>query len=47
MLEAVGHPVRTLERIALGPLRLKDLKPGQHRRLSPAEVESLWKNHRS
>jgi 23S rRNA pseudouridine2605 synthase len=47
MLEAVGHPVQTLERIALGPLRLKDLKPGQHRRLSPAEVESLWKNHRS
>jgi 23S rRNA pseudouridine2605 synthase len=47
MLEAVGHPVHTLERIAFGPLTLKGLKPGDHRRLTPAEVERLWKNHRS
>jgi 23S rRNA pseudouridine2605 synthase len=47
MLEAVGHPAQTLERIAFGPLTLKGLKPGDHRRLTPAEVERLWKNHRS
>jgi 23S rRNA pseudouridine2605 synthase len=46
MLEAIGHPVQKLERIAFGPLVLKDLQPGKHRRLSPAEVEQLWKNHR-
>jgi 23S rRNA pseudouridine2605 synthase len=46
MLEAVGHPVQTLERIAFGPLTLKGLKPGDHRRLTPNEVERLWKNHR-
>ena len=46
MLEAVGHPVRELERIALGPLRLRGLEPGEHRELSPAEVERLWKNQR-
>jgi 23S rRNA pseudouridine2605 synthase len=46
MLEAVGHPVTELERTNLGPLSLKDLKPGKHRRLTPAEVERLWKNHR-
>jgi len=46
MLEAVGHPVAELERVALGPLRLKGLQPGEHRRLTPAEVESLWKNQR-
>jgi 23S rRNA pseudouridine2605 synthase len=41
MLETVGHPVRTLERVAFGPLRLGSLEPGEHRRLSPAEVERL------
>jgi 23S rRNA pseudouridine2605 synthase len=46
MLEAVGQPVIALERVALGPLRLGALKPGAHRKLSPAEVERLWKNHR-
>jgi 23S rRNA pseudouridine2605 synthase len=46
MLEALGHPVTELERVALGPLRLKGLHPGDHRRLTPAEVERLWKNHR-
>ena len=44
MLEAVGHPVVALERTALGPLRLRNLRPGEHRRLTPAEVETLWKN---
>jgi 23S rRNA pseudouridine2605 synthase len=47
MLEAVGHPVVELERTALGPLRLQGLGRGEHRRLTPAEVESLWKNQSS
>jgi 23S rRNA pseudouridine2605 synthase len=41
MLEAVGHPVRDLQRVAFGPLRLGDLAAGAVRRLSPAEVETL------
>jgi 23S rRNA pseudouridine2605 synthase len=41
MLEAVGHPVRALERVAFGPLRLGGLEPGEHRALSPAEIERL------
>ena len=46
MLEAIGHPVRELERVRLGPLGLGDLGPGQYRQLTPAEVERLWKNQR-
>jgi 23S rRNA pseudouridine2605 synthase len=41
MCDAIGHPVRELTRIAFGPLRLTDLAPGQHRRLTAAEVEQL------
>jgi 23S rRNA pseudouridine2605 synthase len=41
MCDAIGHPVTELTRIAFGPLRLKDLAPGQHRRLTAAEVERL------
>jgi 23S rRNA pseudouridine2605 synthase len=41
MCEAIGHPVIELTRIAFGPLRLKDLAPGQHRRLTQAEIERL------
>jgi 23S rRNA pseudouridine2605 synthase len=41
MCEAVGHPVAELTRIAFGPLRLNDLAPGQHRRLTAAEVQRL------
>jgi 23S rRNA pseudouridine2605 synthase len=41
MCEAVGHRVVALERVAFGPLRLGDLRPGEHRRLTPAEVERL------
>jgi len=43
MLEAVGHRVVALERVAFGPLRLDRLAPGEHRRLSAAEVERLRK----
>jgi 23S rRNA pseudouridine2605 synthase len=41
MCAAVHHPVLELRRVGFGPLRLTGLKPGEHRRLSAAEVESL------
>ncbi len=41
MCEEVGHPVRNLQRIAYGPLRLGDLALGGVRKLTPAEVERL------
>ncbi len=41
MFDAIGHPVLELERIAFGTLRLGDLAPGDHRRLSDAEVSRL------
>jgi 23S rRNA pseudouridine2605 synthase len=41
MLEAVGHRVAALERVAFGPLGLRGLESGQSRRLSRSEVERL------
>jgi 23S rRNA pseudouridine2605 synthase len=41
MCEEVGHPVLSLERVAFGPLRLGDLTPGAHRRLTDTELERL------
>jgi pseudouridine synthase len=41
MLEAVGHPVRALERVAFGPLELGRLRPGDSRRVRPRELEEL------
>jgi 23S rRNA pseudouridine2605 synthase len=41
MMEAVGHPVRSLERISFGNLRLKNLNPGTWRKLRPEEVTGL------
>ncbi len=41
MCEAIGHPVVTLTRIAIGPLRLGDLAVGGVRRLSAAEIQRL------
>jgi 23S rRNA pseudouridine2605 synthase len=41
MCEAVGHPVRRLERVAIGGLSLGRLKPGTFRRLSDDEVAAL------
>jgi 23S rRNA pseudouridine2605 synthase len=41
MCEAVGHPVRRLERVAFGPLTLGDLRPGAHRRLTGDELAAL------
>jgi 23S rRNA pseudouridine2605 synthase len=40
--ELVGHPVLALERIALGPLRLNALAPGDHRRCTEEEIERLY-----
>ncbi len=41
MCEAVGHPVKRLERIRLGPLELGDLPRGRWRRLTDGEIEAL------
>lgn len=41
MCDAVGHPVLELQRVALGPLRLGALAPGEHRRLSARELREL------
>jgi 23S rRNA pseudouridine2605 synthase len=41
MLEAVGHPVRHLHRTAYAGISADDLRPGEWRELSPAEVEHL------
>ena len=41
MCEAVGHPVKRLERTRFGPLELGALALGSYRRLSDAEVEAL------
>ena len=42
LLDAVGHPVRRLVRIAIGPLRDRDLKPGTGRGLDVDEVRDLY-----
>lgn len=39
MCEHVGHRVRSLQRVAFGPLELGDLEPGAYRRLSADELE--------
>lgn len=41
MADAVGHPVRRLIRVRMGPIRLGELAPGQWRHLSQREVEAL------
>ena len=41
MCEAVGHPVRRLVRVRIGPVRDRTLSPGQWRELSLAEVREL------
>jgi 23S rRNA pseudouridine2605 synthase len=41
MCEAVGHPVRRLERVRFGPLELGSLRPGASRQLTPEEVSAL------
>lgn len=41
LLARVGLKVRKLERVAIGPLQLKGLKPGAFRALTPAEITAL------
>lgn len=41
MMAVVGHPVRRLVRVAIGSLRLGELKPAQWRYLSDEEVRKL------
>ncbi len=41
LLEAVGHPVSKLRRVALGPVTTRGLEPGQFRMLTSAEVKGL------
>jgi 23S rRNA pseudouridine2605 synthase len=41
MLEAVGHPVRSLHRTNYAKLSLVGLSPGEWRELTPAEVDQL------
>ena len=41
MVAAAGNRVNALHRIAIGPLALADLAPGQWRFLTPAELASL------
>jgi pseudouridine synthase len=43
MLEAIGHPVRELRRVAFGPIRLGRLKGGGYRLLRGAELDALRK----
>lgn len=42
LLDSVGHPVATLVRTDVGPIRLGDLKSGRTRRLSQDEVGKLY-----
>jgi len=41
MCEAVGHPVRSLQRTSFGPLEIGNLAPGRWRLLSAADLERL------
>src|SRR5918996_2577939 len=41
MFASIGHPVRTLTRIRMGPIALGNLRPGQWRDLTPQEVKKL------
>ncbi|MBD3368349.1 MAG: pseudouridine synthase [Candidatus Eisenbacteria bacterium] len=41
MFETVGHPVRALRRVRIGPVELGDLRPASWRRLSEKELNAL------
>ena len=41
MFEAIGHPVRRLKRVAMGPLRLGELTLGEVRELTSGQVAAL------
>src|SRR3990170_2831728 len=41
MADAIGHPVRTLKRVRIGPISDRNLRAGTFRELTPAEVRRL------
>jgi 23S rRNA pseudouridine2605 synthase len=41
MMLEVGHPVKSLKRISMGPLKLRGLRSGQWRDLLPDELKTL------
>jgi len=41
MTAAVGHPTLRLVRVAIGPLTLSGLQPGEWRQLSASEIQAL------
>jgi 23S rRNA pseudouridine2605 synthase len=43
MLAKLGHKVMSLTRVAIGPVVLKGLPPGEHRSLSRSEIDLLRK----
>jgi 23S rRNA pseudouridine2605 synthase len=43
VFELVGHPVTRLVRVAVGPIRLGDLKAGRRRHLQQGEVQALYR----
>lgn len=43
LLARIGHKVMKLTRVAIGPLRLANLQPGESRPLSRDEVEELYR----
>lgn len=43
MMEEVGHPVSRLIRVAIGPVKLGDLRTGRTRRLNAQEIAGLFK----
>jgi pseudouridine synthase len=43
MMLAIGHPVIHLQRLAMGPLELEGLKPGQFRKATPQELQELFR----
>lgn len=42
MTAAVGHPTLRLIRLAIGPITLNNLTPGQWRDLTGEEIKALW-----
>jgi 23S rRNA pseudouridine2605 synthase len=42
MLAVVGHPVKWLRRVAIGPITDPSLKPGKYRKLTREEVSALF-----
>jgi 23S rRNA pseudouridine2605 synthase len=43
LLDEMGHPVNRLVRVAVGPVRLGELRPGALRELTAAELSELYR----